>query len=108
MVCLVVWQQREMNYFGKKAVGQLGFNGVMIRAWLYDVRDGAKQKAERIIKAALDAGVNYFDTADLYDFGENEKILGTVLKSMRDEGVIATKVGNRWNDAKVRLALGSF
>lgn len=58
------------------------------------------QKAEKIIHAALDAGINYFDTADLYDYGENEKIVGQALKSVRDDVIIATKVGNRWNNDK--------
>ncbi|WP_394232853.1 aldo/keto reductase [Niallia oryzisoli] len=57
-------------------------------------------KAETIIRAAFEEGINYFDTADLYDFGENEKIIGTSLKSVREQVVIATKVGNHWNEAK--------
>jgi len=58
------------------------------------------KKAEAIIKAAVDHGVNYFDTADLYDYGVNEEIIGTVLKPIRDKVIIATKVGNRWNEKK--------
>ncbi|WP_062104750.1 aldo/keto reductase [Bacillus niameyensis] len=57
-------------------------------------------KATKIIEAALDGGINYFDTADLYDYGVNEKIVGKVLSSRRDEVIIATKVGNRWNEQK--------
>lgn len=56
--------------------------------------------AETIISAALEEGINYFDTADLYDFGVNEKIVGQTLKHVRDEVIIATKVGNRWNESK--------
>jgi aryl-alcohol dehydrogenase-like predicted oxidoreductase len=56
--------------------------------------------AHRVIDAALEVGINYFDTADLYDFGDNERILGAALKGIRDEVVIATKVGNRWNEQK--------
>jgi len=56
--------------------------------------------AETIISAALEEGINYFDTADLYDFGVNEKIVGQSLKHVRDEVIIATKVGNRWNEAQ--------
>ena len=51
---------------------------------------------EAVIQAALDAGINFFDTADLYDRGENERILGKALRSRRQEVIIATKVGNRW------------
>jgi len=56
--------------------------------------------AERIINAALEEEVNYFDTADLYDFGINESIVGQALKPVREQVVIATKVGNRWSDPK--------
>jgi aryl-alcohol dehydrogenase-like predicted oxidoreductase len=62
---------------------------------------GTEEKAAReIIETALDEGINYFDTADLYDFGENEKIVGTALKGVRDKVIIATKVGNRWKSDK--------
>lgn len=59
-----------------------------------------KNQAQKIIEAALDEGINYFDTADLYDFGVNEEIVGQSLKSIRDQVIIATKVGNRWNEQK--------
>src|SRR5699024_9940956 len=39
-----------------------------------------------------------FDTADLYDYGVNEKIVGKTLQSVRDEVIIATKVGNRFTE----------
>jgi aryl-alcohol dehydrogenase-like predicted oxidoreductase len=55
-----------------------------------------KGKAERIIRAALDLGVTLFDTADLYDHGVNEEIVGDTLRGVRGRVVIATKVGNRW------------
>lgn len=58
------------------------------------------KKAQEIIEAALEEGVNYFDTADLYDFGENEKLVGQTLKNVRDQVIIATKAGNRWNEQK--------
>jgi aryl-alcohol dehydrogenase-like predicted oxidoreductase len=58
------------------------------------------KKAGSILKASLDEGINYFDTADLYDYGDNEKIIGDVLKPIRDKVIIATKVGNRLNEHK--------
>jgi aryl-alcohol dehydrogenase-like predicted oxidoreductase len=58
--------------------------------------DQAKGKA--IIEAALEEGINYFDTADLYDQGVNERIVGSSLKSVREKVIIATKAGNRWNE----------
>ncbi|MCL6573266.1 MAG: aldo/keto reductase [Bacillus sp. (in: Bacteria)] len=61
---------------------------------------GEEKAARKIIEAALYEGINYFDTADLYDFGENEKIVGHALKNIRDQVIIATKVGNRWSPDK--------
>jgi aryl-alcohol dehydrogenase-like predicted oxidoreductase len=60
------------------------------------------KKAENILHAAFELGINYFDTADLYDHGENEKIIGSTFKHNRDQVVIATKVGNRWSEQKDR------
>lgn len=57
-------------------------------------------KAQEVIEAALEEGINYFDTADLYDFGENEKIVGKALGKVRDQVIIATKAGNRWTESK--------
>lgn len=51
--------------------------------------------ARRIIDEALELGINFLDTADLYDRGRNEEILGQALQGRRSEVVLATKVGNR-------------
>jgi aryl-alcohol dehydrogenase-like predicted oxidoreductase len=59
-----------------------------------------EEQGRKIIEAALEVGINYFDTADLYDFGENERIVGQMLKHNREDVIIATKAGNRWNDSK--------
>ncbi|KMY54677.1 oxidoreductase [Bacillus sp. FJAT-27231] len=62
---------------------------------------GKEEKAAHaIMETALEQGINYFDTADLYDFGTNEKIVGTALKPVRENVIIATKVGNRWDEGK--------
>ena len=46
----------------------------------------------RIIHRALDAGINFVDTADIYSDGESEEIVGKALKGRRDDVVLATKV----------------
>ncbi|MFT4094135.1 MAG: aldo/keto reductase [Niabella sp.] len=55
-----------------------------------------KQQAAVLVEAAVQAGINYFDTADLYDKGENEKLIGQLLKPVRNKVIIASKVGNEW------------
>lgn len=57
-------------------------------------------EAKYVIDAAIDMGINYFDTADLYDFGKNEEMIGTLIKTKRQEIHIATKVGNQWIDGQ--------
>ena len=46
-----------------------------------------------VLNAALDIGINFLDTADMYGVGANERLLGKVLKSRRKEVVLATKFG---------------
>lgn len=59
-----------------------------------------ENEAKQVIHTAIDAGINYFDTADLYNYGENEKVVGAALKERRQNIFIASKVGNRWEDGK--------
>ncbi|PYZ98514.1 oxidoreductase [Alteribacter lacisalsi] len=53
---------------------------------------------ERIIHEAVDMGINYFDTADLYDFGSNEESVGRALKGKRQDVILASKGGNEWGE----------
>jgi aryl-alcohol dehydrogenase-like predicted oxidoreductase len=52
----------------------------------------------RIIHRALDAGINFIDTADVYSRGESEEIVGKALKDRRDDVVLATKVHGPMGD----------
>ncbi|MDT3895059.1 aldo/keto reductase, partial [Staphylococcus arlettae] len=56
----------------------------------------AYDHAESIIERAIEHGITYFDTADIYDKGVNEEIVGKALKKYqnRDDIVVGTKVGN--------------
>ena len=56
----------------------------------------------RVVHAALDAGVNLFDTADVYSGGLSEEFLGVALKSRRDRAVVATKFGVPMGDGPNR------
>ena len=55
--------------------------------WMVEI-----DKARPIVKRAIDLGVNFFDTANLYSNGRSEEIVGELLKDQRDDVVIATKV----------------
>jgi aryl-alcohol dehydrogenase-like predicted oxidoreductase len=50
------------------------------------------------IRTAIDAGIKMFDTADLYDKGDNERQLGKALSGIRENVILATKVGNKWRE----------
>ncbi len=52
----------------------------------------------RIIHRALDAGINFIDTADMYSHGESEEIVGKALKGRRDDVVLATKFHGAMGD----------
>ncbi|MGD0020649.1 MAG: aldo/keto reductase, partial [Candidatus Limnocylindrales bacterium] len=60
------------------------------------------QESIEVIHRALDLGVNFIDTADIYGRGRNEELVGRALQGRRDEAVLATKFGN------VRDAEGRF
>jgi len=62
--------------------------------WMLD-----EDESRELIERAIDLGINFFDTANVYSSGESEEILGNVLADYdRDEQVVATKV--RWPGAK--------
>ena len=50
----------------------------------------------RLLLQALDGGMNYFDTADLYQQGKLESLIGKTFLNKRDQVVLCTKVGNQW------------
>jgi aryl-alcohol dehydrogenase-like predicted oxidoreductase len=51
-----------------------------------------QEDSTRMVKVALDGGINFIDTADVYSLGESETLVGNALKGMRQEIVLATKV----------------
>src|SRR5688572_17181728 len=58
---------------------------------------GADDKSNAyILQTALDNGINFFDTADLYERGNNEITVEKAFKGQREKVIIATKVGNQW------------
>lgn len=59
-----------------------------------------REVAERVLRRALDLGITHFDTAALYGFGMNEKLVGELLASRPDNVVIASKCGLFGRDGK--------
>ena len=95
-------------------VSKLCLGTMMFGAWGNPDHDDSI----RIIHAALDAGINFVDTADVYSAGESEEIVGKALKGRRDDVVLATKfwgtmgedpnrrgVSRRWIIAEVENSL---
>ena len=55
---------------------------------------------ERVVNAALDAGINFFDTADIYGATKSEEFLGRALKGQRERAIVATKFGMAVDDRR--------
>jgi aryl-alcohol dehydrogenase-like predicted oxidoreductase len=75
--------------FGAWAIGGGAMIGNVSIGW----GDSDDTISEKAITASLDAGINFFDTADIYGLGHSEELLGNALKNRKDV-IIATKVGN--------------
>ncbi|HEX6575053.1 MAG TPA: aldo/keto reductase, partial [Gemmatimonadaceae bacterium] len=52
-----------------------------------------EEATAKVVKAALDEGINFFDTADTYGGTNSERYVGKILRSKRDDVIIATKFG---------------
>ncbi len=68
------------------ALGSMQFGGKM------NMGNLGQEETTRMVKQALDRGINFIDTADVYSLGESETLLGNALKGVREEIVLATKV----------------
>jgi len=74
-----------------------GTPGGPTHPWVID-----EAAAQTFFRKAVESGINFFDTANHYNFGDSEKITGKALKAYarRDEVVVATKVGLRMSDGR--------
>ncbi|WP_111860451.1 aldo/keto reductase [Acinetobacter sp. CFCC 10889] len=74
--------------------GTLGGKGPLFSAW----GQADQTEANQMIASCLDAGINYFDTADVYSDGESERMLGKALTNQRQDVIISTKVAIRTDE----------
>lgn len=93
----------EQRYLGRSGfrvpalgfgAGTFGGQGPLFSAWGNTDTAGAR----RIVDICLDAGVNLFDTADVYSGGASESILGAALKGRRHQAIVSTKLSLRSGD----------
>ena len=77
--------------------------GGMGMSMVYGTRDDVESTAT--LNKALDLGVTFWDTADVYGPHHNEELIGKVLQTRRDEVVLATKFANHLVDGKMTITL---
>jgi aryl-alcohol dehydrogenase-like predicted oxidoreductase len=88
-----------MNY---RKLGKTGLNisEISLGTWQVGGRwgdDFSHSNADKILNHAIDKGINFIDTADVYGDGESEKAVGRVVKSRPEQVYVATKCGRRLN-----------
>src|ERR1039458_8178198 len=98
------WYPRSMEYVrlgstglkvSRICLGCMTYGSKKWREWVLE-----EEESRPIFRRALEAGINFFDTADMYSVGASEEITGRALKEFtsRDRAVIATKVFNAMGD----------
>jgi len=77
-------------------LGMMSYGSKQWRTWVLE-----EEAAKPFVKRALDAGINFFDTADVYSTGESERITGNLFRALgvkRENVVVATKVNGQMSD----------
>lgn len=97
-------RHRELGRTGIK-VSEVGFGAWAIGGNAHGNSYGPTDDNESIlaVRRAVELGVNFFDTADVYGWGHSEEILGKALEGRRDEVFLATKVGGDFYHGGVRM-----
>lgn len=107
----------KYNYVGNTGLlvselcfGTMTFGGQNGGIW-ENIGKLQQQEVNDLMKAVIDSGINFIDTANVYSFGQSEILLGQSLKDLninRDEVVIATKVLGRMNDQPNSIGLSRY
>ena len=83
----------------KRELGSTGYDVTEVGLGTWEVGgdwgDVSEEEGKRAIEAALDAGVNFLDTADVYGDGRSERLIAEVLAERDEDPVVATKAGRR-------------
>src|SRR5713101_4700053 len=82
-------------------VSEYCLGAMMLGAWGNPDHD----ECIRLVHRALDAGINFIDTADVYSGGESEEIVGKALKGRRDDVVLASEMHYRWATVRTTGAI---
>jgi aryl-alcohol dehydrogenase-like predicted oxidoreductase len=84
----------KFNEFGETGmkVSEIGFGGSRIGGIFAD-RRSSSQEALNVLRKALDCGITFYDTADMYAQGESESLIGTAFRGRREQVILATKGG---------------
>jgi len=85
----------KLNEFGKTGmnVSEIGFGGSRIGGVFADKHSGVQ--ALTVLRKALDSGITFYDSSDLYAQGESESLIGTAFRGRREQVILATKGGYR-------------
>lgn len=80
----------EYQILGKSSlkISRIGFGCMSL--------DAGNSDSAKILHQAFSQGINFFDTADIYGHGLNEELLGKTFRGMRNQVILASKIGNRW------------
>lgn len=107
----------KYNYVGETGLmvselclGTMTFGGNNAGVWS-NIGKLQQKEVNDLVKGALDAGINFIDTANVYSFGQSEQLLGQSLKDLgiaRDQVVIATKALGRMNELPNSLGLSRY
>jgi aryl-alcohol dehydrogenase-like predicted oxidoreductase len=83
----------NFNEFGNTGmkVSEIGFGGSRIGGFF--AGKNSKGESLHVLRNALDCGINFYDTADMYAQGESESLIGTAFRGRREQVILATKGG---------------
>jgi aryl-alcohol dehydrogenase-like predicted oxidoreductase len=81
-----------MRKFADRHVGAVGL-GCMGMSWAYGESERDDRESVALIREAVDLGVTFLDTSDVYGAGHNEQLVGRALDGVRDHAVLGSKVG---------------